>query len=59
MGITEPAVPSTRLLGLGLKLYPSNMHCMLNKDLTQLFREFTKIKQAKERQALLAGYRGE
>ena len=36
MGITEPAVPRTRLLGLGLKLYPSNMHCMLNKDLTQL-----------------------
>ena len=32
MGITEPAVPSTQLLGLGLKLYPSNMHCMLNKD---------------------------
>ena len=34
MSITEPAVPSARLLGLGSKLYPSNMQRMLNKDLT-------------------------
>ena len=33
MVITEPAVASTRLLGLGLKLLPMNMPCMLNKDL--------------------------
>ena len=32
--ITEPAVPSTSILGLGSKLYSSNMQCMLNKDLT-------------------------
>ena len=30
---TEPAVPSARLLGLGSKLYPSNMLRMLNKNL--------------------------
>ena len=33
----EPSVPSSRLLGLGSKLYPSNMRRMLNKDVT-LFR---------------------
>ena len=27
-------VPSTGILGLGLKLYPGNMQRMLNKDLT-------------------------
>ena len=32
--ITEPAVPSARLLVLGSKLYPSSMQRMLNKDLT-------------------------
>ena len=30
---TEPAVPSARVLGLGSKLYPSNMLRMLNKNL--------------------------
>ena len=34
MFITEPAISSTSILGLGSKLYPSNMQCMLNKDLT-------------------------
>ena len=34
MFITEPAVPSAFILGLGSKLHPSNMQCMLNKDLT-------------------------
>ena len=33
--ITEAAVVSARLLGLGSKLYGSNMPRMLNKDLTQ------------------------
>ena len=33
MVITEPAVASKRLLGLGSKLYPSNLQRMLNKDL--------------------------
>ena len=31
----EPSVPSSRLLGLGSKLYPSNVQRMLNKDLTR------------------------
>ena len=35
MVITEPAVPSRRLLSLGSKLYPSNIQRMLNKDLTR------------------------
>ena len=48
MIITEPAVPSTQLLGLGSKLYPSNMLCMLNKDLTR-FMQYNKIEQAIER----------
>ena len=34
MVITVHAVASTRLLGLGSKLYPSNMPYRLNKDLT-------------------------
>ena len=33
MVIAEPAVPSTRLLGLGSRPYPNNMPRMLNKDL--------------------------
>ena len=36
--ITEPAVPSTRLLGW--KLYPTNMQSMLNKDLTPFTQSF-------------------
>ena len=35
MTITEPSVSRDRLLGLGSKLYPSNMPRMLNKDLTR------------------------
>ena len=34
MAITEPAVQSARLLGLGSKLYLSDKQRMLNKDLT-------------------------
>ena len=56
MIITEPPVASARLLGLGSKLYPSNILRMLNKDLTRfiqfsyrIFLEYSKIMQAKER----------
>ena len=38
MVITKPSVASARLLGLGLKLYPSKMPHMLNKDLTQFMQ---------------------
>ena len=48
MIITEPAVPTARLLGLGSKLYPSNMQHMLNKDFSRFF-EYIKIEKVKER----------
>ena len=51
MIITEPAVASTRLLGLGSKLYPSNMSSMLNKDLTRFLQRTPN--RATERKALL------
>ena len=35
MVVTEPTVPSARLLGLDSKMYPSNMKRMLNKDLSR------------------------
>ena len=35
MVIAEPTVPSARLLGLGSRLYPSNMPRMPNKDRTR------------------------
>ena len=35
MVIAEPTVPSVRLLGLGSRLYPSNMPRMRNKDRTR------------------------
>ena len=53
MIITEPAVASTRLLGLGSKLYPSNMSSMLNKDLTRFLQRTPN--RATERKALLTG----
>ena len=37
--MTEPAVPSARILGLGLKLYPSNKQRTLNKDLTLFMQQ--------------------
>ena len=41
--MTEPAVPSARILGLGvglgLKLYPSIKQRMLNKDLTLFMQQ--------------------
>jgi len=57
MVITEPAVVSARLLGLGWKLYPSNMPGKLNEDITGFMQSFVsraKIEQAKERLDLLA-----
>ena len=37
--MTEPAEPSARILGLGLKQYPSNKQRMLNKDLTLFIQQ--------------------
>ena len=53
---TEPAVPSARLLGLGSKLYPSNMLRMLNKNLNCFVQCLSSARQnrASERQVLLA-----
>ena len=45
MVITKPSVASTRLLGLGLKLYPSNMLHMLYKDLTQFMQSLSWVLQ--------------
>ena len=39
--IIEPAVPSTRLLGLSSKLYPSNKQHMLNKDFSRFMKSLT------------------
>ena len=57
MVVTESAVASTRLLGLALKLYPSNMQCMLNIDLTRFKQCLSQIRQnqASKRKTLLAG----
>ena len=38
MVITEPAVPSARLLSLGSKVFPSKMQRMLNKDLARFIQ---------------------
>ena len=55
--ITEPAVQSAWLLGLGSRLYPSNMQRVLNKDLTQFRQSLSRVRQnlESERKALLAG----
>ena len=39
MFTTETAVSSAGILGLGSKLYPSNMQCMFNKDNTLFHAE--------------------
>ena len=50
MLIPEITVASEWLLGLGSKLYPSDMQRMLNKDLTQFVQSLSsKIDQVKER----------
>ena len=41
----KPAAPSALLLRLGLKLFPVNMQCMLNKDLTQFIQFFSQVCQ--------------
>ena len=43
MVLTEPAKAKTRLLGLGSKLHPSNMQCMLHKDLTQFMESLSRV----------------
>ena len=55
--ITEPAVQSAWLLGLGSRLYPSNMQRVLNKDLTQFRQSLSRVRQnlESERKVLLAG----
>ena len=43
MVITELAVASTRLSGLGLKVYPSNMPSMHNEDVTQFMQSLSRV----------------
>ena len=45
LNLTELAVPSTRLLGLVLKPYPSNVQFMLNKDLTRFMPSLSQVRQ--------------
>ena len=56
MVVIELAVASTWLLGLGSKLYPSNMLRMLRKDLTPFMQSISRVaqNQAREREAPLA-----
>ena len=56
MFITEPAVLSARILDLGLKLYPSNMPRMPNKDLPRFLQSLSRAHQDRghERKALLS-----
>ena len=59
MAITEPAVPSARLLSLGSKLYLSNMRRILNKenkDLIRFMQSLSRVRQnqASERKVLLS-----
>ena len=42
---TEPAKQRTRLLGLGLKLSPSNMPRMLNKGLMRFMQSLSRVRQ--------------
>jgi len=45
MVITEPVAVGIRVLGLGSKLYPSNMPRMLNKDLTRFVQRLSRVRQ--------------
>ena len=47
---TEPAVSSTRLLGLRWKLYPSNMALMLNRDLIRAESFSSTLKSSKRKE---------
>ena len=51
MVITEPAVTSARLLGLGLKQYPRNEQRMLNNDLTQFVLSLSRVRQSTSKSA--------
>ena len=55
--INQPAVASWRLLGMGSKLYPSNMPCMLSKDLTRFMQSVSRVRKNRsgERKPLLTG----
>ena len=57
MFITEPVVPSERILGLGSKLYPRNMQRMLKRDLVRFMQFFSRVRQNREskRKVLLVG----
>ena len=57
MFITEPVVPSERILGLGTKLYPRNMQRMLKRDLVRFMQFFSRVGQNREskRKVLLVG----
>ena len=56
MIITEPAVPTARLLGLGSKLYPSNMQHMPNKDFSRFFESLSSTSKSRKWKALMAGW---
>ena len=43
--LTEPAVPRSRLLGLGSEMYPCNKQRMLSKDLTRCMHRFSRVRQ--------------
>ena len=55
---TEPVAVGVRVLGLGSKLYPSNMPCMLNKDPTRFVRRLSRVcqNQTSKKKAPLAGW---
>ena len=59
MALTEPAVASARLLGLGSQLYPGlKTPQMLNKNLARFMHSLSQVRQnrASERKVLLAGW---
>ena len=53
MFITEPAVPSKRILGLGLTLYLSNMQRVLNKSLRRFMQSPPRVRQNRLRKEKL------
>ena len=56
ISVTEPDRPRAQLLGLGAKWSPTNMLCILLKDLMQFLQSLSQVcqNQASERKALLA-----
>ena len=57
MVINKPAVASARLLGIGSKLYPHNMPCMLSNYLTRITQGLSRVRKNRsgERKPLLTG----